>query len=47
MVDGGRAAVLRAIGDLDCDGVYGTVEVRLEPDGDQLIERWSSDHPGE
>lgn len=47
VVDGGRAAVLRAIGDLDCDGIYGTVEVRLEPDGDQLIERWSSDHPGE
>jgi hypothetical protein len=46
VVDGGRAAVLRATGDLDCDGIPGTVEVRLEPgDGVELVERWSSDRP--
>jgi hypothetical protein len=31
VVDGGKAAVIRAIGDLDCDGTPGTYEVRLEP----------------
>jgi len=48
VVDGGRAVILRAIGDLDCDETYGTVEVRLEagPDG-TLVEHWSSDHPAE
>lgn len=46
VVDGGRGAVLRATGDLDCDGVPGTVEVRLQP-GDQgeLVEEWSSSQP--
>ena len=48
VVDGGRAAVLRASGDLDCDGVPGVVELRLEPgEGDELIERWSSEDPTE
>jgi hypothetical protein len=46
VVDGGRAAVLRATGDLDCDGTFGIVEVRLEPgEGDALVERWSSTTP--
>ena len=43
VVDGGRAAVLRATGDLDCDGTAGVVELRLDPGPDgALIERWSS-----
>jgi hypothetical protein len=43
VVDGGRAAVLRATGDLDCDGIPGTIEVRLEPgDEGELVEQWSS-----
>ena len=46
LVDGGRAAVLRAIGDLDCDQVAGTIELRLEPgDEGELVEVWSSDQP--
>ena len=48
VVDGGRAAILRAIGDLDCDGVYGTVELRLDPDGEGgWVEAWSKDQPTE
>lgn len=49
LADDGRVAVLRATGDLDCDGEHGTVELRLEPspDGDGLIERWTFDHPRE
>ena len=35
-VDGGKAAVIRAIGDVDCDGTRGTYEVRLEAEGDHL-----------
>ena len=48
LVDGGRAAVLRAFGDLDCDGVGSTIELRLDPGGDgTLIETWSEDQPRE
>jgi type II secretory pathway pseudopilin PulG len=48
VVDGGRAAVLRAIGDLDCDTVQGTIELRLDPGDDgALIERWSAHQPEE
>ena len=48
VTDGGRVAVLRAIGDLDCDGTLATFELRLEPgSGDELVERWSFDHRGE
>jgi hypothetical protein len=36
LVDGGKAVVIRAIGDLDCNGTAGTYEVRLEPDGTRL-----------
>jgi hypothetical protein len=35
-VAGGKAVILRAIGDLDCDGKTGTYELRLEPAGDHL-----------
>ena len=48
LVDGGRAVVLRAIGDLDCDSVFGTIELRLDPAGDgTLVEHWSKDRPDE
>lgn len=48
LVDGGRAVVLRATGDLDCDSTPGIVEVRLEPgEGTELVEHWSSEHPTE
>jgi hypothetical protein len=32
----GKSAVVRAIGDLDCNGVRATYEVRLVPDGRRL-----------
>jgi hypothetical protein len=48
LVDGGRSAILRAIGDLDCDGTQGTIEVRLDPGGDgTLIDHWTFDRPKE
>jgi hypothetical protein len=43
----GQVAVLRAIGDLDCDGVLGTVEVRLTPAGGALHETWTRTLPDE
>lgn len=36
LVDGGKAAVIRATGDLDCNGTPGVYEVRLVPDGATL-----------
>ena len=46
LAEGGREVTLRAIGDLDCDGNYGTVEVRLAPgDGGGLVRTWSSTQP--
>lgn len=46
VVDNGRAAVLRAVGDLDCDGTSGTIEVRLEPTADgKLVQTWTSKEP--
>ncbi len=45
--DGGQVAVLRALGDLDCDGVVGSHEVRLTPAGDTLHETWSHTLPEE
>jgi hypothetical protein len=48
VVDGGRSVVLRAIGDLDCDGIPSTYELRLDPDGDgNLVEKLTSDKPEE
>ena len=35
----GKSAIVRAIGDLDCDGVRATYEVRLTPDGRRLARR--------
>lgn len=37
----GDALVLRAIGDLDCDSVVATVEVRLTLVDGRLVEAWS------
>jgi hypothetical protein len=36
-------AVIRALGDVDCDGTAATIEVRLEPNADRsaLVETWS------
>jgi len=46
VVDGGRSVVLRAIGDLDCDGTSGTYELELEPGADgALVETWSEKDP--
>lgn len=41
----GRSAVVRATGDLDCDGVTARyeVEVKIEPDG--VRRRWTRKHP--
>jgi hypothetical protein len=48
VVDNGRVAILRAFGDLDCDSVQSTIEVRLDPGGDgTLIEHWTSEKPRE
>jgi hypothetical protein len=46
VIDGGRSAVLRAIGDLDCDGTSGTYELKLEPGADgALVETWDEKDP--
>lgn len=46
LAEGGREVTLRAIGDLDCDGSYGTIELHLAPgDGGGLVRTWRSDHP--
>lgn len=47
LVDGGAAAVVRATGDLDCDGVFAVFEARLVPDGDHLRAAWTSTNPSE
>ena len=47
LASGGQVAVLRAIGDLDCDGVVGTYEVRLTPSGTGLTETWTRNLPEE
>ncbi len=45
LVDGGKAAVIRAIGDLDCNGTPGTYEIRLEPDGKTMTRTSTSSQP--
>jgi len=45
VVDGGKAAVIRAIGDLDCNGTPGVYEVRLEPHGARLTRTASQTAP--
>jgi len=47
VVDGGHVAILRAIGDVDCDGASGTYEVRLTPAGGDLAAAWSRQQPYE
>jgi hypothetical protein len=41
----GKSAIVRAVGDLDCDGVRGTYEIKLEPNGDHLMRTASEDGP--
>jgi hypothetical protein len=44
--DNGKKVTLRAIGDLDCDGSYGTTELTLEPDDSGGLTRtWRRDQP--
>jgi hypothetical protein len=45
LVDGGKAVVLRATGDLDCNGKPGVYEVRMEVVGDHLVRTASSTSP--
>lgn len=47
LIEGGRVAIIRAVGDLDCDNTYGTYELRLEPDGDHLTRTPSETNPTE
>jgi len=47
LVDGGQVAVVRATGDVDCDGVYGTYEARLVPEHGELTVTWSIAQPYE
>jgi hypothetical protein len=47
LVEGGAAAIVRATGDLDCDGSFAVFEARLVPDGDRLAVTWTSTSPTE
>jgi hypothetical protein len=47
LADGGQVAVLRALGDVDCDGIIGSYEVRLTPAGGALREAWGQTLPDE
>ena len=44
---GGRSAVLRATGDVDCDGTSSKYEVKLEVTGGKLTQTWSRTAPTE
>src|SRR5688572_29886189 len=43
----GRSATVRAIGDVDCDDVLGTYEVKFEIDGSGLKRKWTRKNPYE
>lgn len=43
----GTSAVVRAVGDLDCDGTSGTYELRLTVDGTKVERTWSRKDPYE
>ena len=48
--DGGKRAVVRATGDLDCNGTYGVYEAQLVPAPGatkDLIATWTSTNPNE
>jgi len=47
LIEGGRVAVIRALGDLDCNNTYGTYELRLTPDGDHLTRTLTDTNPEE
>jgi hypothetical protein len=42
---GGRSAVLRAVGDVDCDGAASTLEVKLTVVGRAVMQAWSRKPP--
>jgi len=43
----GKAAVLRATGDLDCDETSAVYELRLDVDGDKVTRAWTRTQPYE
>ena len=43
----GRAAIVRAVGDLDCDDVTSLYEVKIEIDGTGLKKKWTRKNPYE
>lgn len=43
----GRSAVIRAVGDLDCDGVAATYELEIRVDSQGVHRKWSRQHPYE
>jgi hypothetical protein len=43
----GRSAVVRAVGDLDCNDVTSLYEVRLDVDGTSLRRKWTRKNPFE
>jgi hypothetical protein len=45
--ESGKAAVLRATGDLDCDGSGSVYELHLAVDGDKVSRSWSRTQPYE
>jgi hypothetical protein len=44
---GGRAAVVRATGDLDCDGTAGSYELEIRIEADGVRRRWTRKNPFE
>ena len=44
---GGRSAIIRAVGDLDCDDVTSLYEVEIKIDGDGLRRKWTRKNPYE
>lgn len=43
----GRSAILRAVGDVDCDDVTSLYEVKVEIDGGGLRRKWTRKNPSE
>lgn len=43
----GRSAIIRAVGDLDCDDVTSLYEVEIKIDGDGLRRKWTRKNPYE
>lgn len=43
----GRSAIVRAVGDVDCDGESGTLEVEVKIDGAGITRTWTRKNPYE